>query len=65
MLATKRIDVVNGRVTEVTVVPSVMVKQQKSFAKMMDRQGAWMPESNMKQIIEAYNEAFDKMVFGD
>ena len=56
----KKCKIENGKVITVYSVPDEAEKQRRRFMKAMDKQGAWMPESNFKKIIEAYNEAFDK-----
>lgn len=48
-----------GKIKAVYFVPTEMEKQRRHFMRTMNKQGAWMPESNFRQIIEAYNEAFD------
>lgn len=63
MLAEKKLKVVDGTIIQVNYIPGKMLKDQKRFAKALNKSGAWMPETNMKQILEAYNEAFDQVVF--
>lgn len=53
----------NGKLVTFRVVPTEALKQKKRFAREMTRQGAWMTESSMKQILDAYNEAFDKTYY--
>lgn len=50
----------NGKLVTFRVVPTEAYKAKKRFAREMSRQGNWMPESSMKQILDAYNEAFGK-----
>ena len=53
----------NGKLATCRVVPTEALKQKKRFAREMSRQGTWMPESSMKQILDAYNEAFSKTYY--
>ena len=52
--------VVDGKIVAVYSVPDEAEKERRKFIKVMNRSGAWMPESNFKQILDAYNEAFDE-----
>ena len=54
-----------GKIIAVYYVPDKMEKQRKHFIREMNKQGAWMPESNFRQIIESYNEAFNARLFCD
>ena len=55
----RKVKIVDGKVEWIRYVPNEMEKKRRAFIKAMDKQGAWMTETTMKQILGAYNEAFD------
>lgn len=57
-----KVDDNNGKLTVVYYLPNEMKKQRKRFIKEMNRQGAWMCETSFRQIIDAYEEAFEKRI---
>ena len=56
----RKIKIVDGELVSFRYVPTEAERQQRHFAKELERQSDWMPETSMKKIIEAYNEAFNK-----
>ena len=55
----KKVAIIDGKLTLCLVIPNEARKARERFAKEMTRQGSWMPETTMHQILDAYNESFE------